>query len=251
MKNGALVLILTMILSPVFCYSLSPEKNADNVAEKGLVINFEENKYKFTEGEKRLIKSIIAQSEKKVRALLPTLTKNIRVKVSILDREIDGVGGVTGRADAPGEVIIQISNVFPGGISAAAKTGLSSAIYHEFHHLWRGWTIRNNKFGRGIHIAAVNEGLATIFAEQYNKVEFEGNSYPKDVNKWVFEIMALPTNANYGKWMFKHPDGRTAIGYRAGRYIIHQAIANSGKTILQLSKLSPGEILKLAGAVKK
>jgi uncharacterized protein YjaZ len=222
--------------------SLQKEK-----AKAGLVITFDEKKFKFSESEKQLIDKIIVKSEERVRALLPTLTKDIRVEVIIIDRKIDLVGGVAGRADAPGEVLIEISKVFPGGVAGAVRTGLSAAIFHEFHHLSRGWTIRGNKFGQGIPIAAVNEGLAVVFSEEYTKAVFGGNSYPEDVNKWVEEIMALPENANYGEWMFLHPDGRMAIGYRSGNYIIRQAMANSRKNILELSKLFPNEILKLAG----
>jgi len=60
-------------------------------------------------------------------------------------------------------------------------------------------------------------------------------------------------DADYSTWMMgEHPDGRNSIGYRVGRYIVHQAIANSGKSILELSGLAPNEILRLAekGSVK-
>jgi hypothetical protein len=46
--------------------------------------------------------------------------------------------------------------------------------------------------------------------------------------------------------MGEHPDGRNSIGYRVGRYIVHQATANSGKSILELGELTPDEILTLA-----
>ena len=38
------------------------------------------------------------------------------------------------------------------------------------------------------------------------------------------------------KTLSKHPDGRYAIGYRAGHHMICQIIARSGKSILELSK---------------
>ena len=140
--------------------------------------------------------------------------------------------------------------MFPGGISAAAQNALSSTIFHEFHHLDRGWTIQGNKFGAGIPIAAVNEGLATVFSEEYTGVYFEdAYSYPEDAVEWLEEILALPEDADYSTWMMgEHPDGRNSIGYRVGRYVIHQATAKSGKDILKLSKLSPNEILELATA---
>lgn len=202
----------------------------------------------FSDDEKQLITDLVTHAEQDVRALLHTLPDAIEVTAIVIDRNVDIVGGVTGRADAPGKVLIEFSSAFPGGISAAAKGALSSTIFHEFHHLARGWTIQGNKFGAGIPIAAVNEGLATVFAEEYTGVYFEAAySYPQNAAEWLQEILALPVDADYSTWMMgEHPDGRNSIGYRVGRYIVHQAIANSGKSILELSGLAPNEILRLA-----
>jgi uncharacterized protein YjaZ len=202
----------------------------------------------FSDDEKQLITDLIRRAEQEVSALLPTLPDVIEVTAMVIDRNVDIVGGVTGRADAPGKVLIEISSVFPGGITAAAQSALSSTIFHEFHHLDRGWTIHGNKFGPGIPIAAVNEGLASVFAEQYTGVYFEAAySYPENAAEWLEEVLALPVDADYSTWMMgEHPDGRNSIGYRLGRYIVHQATTNSGKSVLELSSLAPEEILKLA-----
>jgi hypothetical protein len=88
-------------------------------------------------------------------------------------------------------VLIEISRVFPGGLTAAANTALAATVFHEFHHLWRGWTISGNRFGQGIPIATVNEGLAVVFSEKYTGVKSDANRPPKDVSEWVKEIMIL------------------------------------------------------------
>lgn len=218
-------------------------------AKLGVDIMFDEDIYEFTQDDKQIITNIILQSEKKVRTLLPTLPKDIRLIISIIDRDINEVGGITGRAEThtPGEVMVEISNVFPGGVGVAAKTSLAATIFHELHHISRGWTMRGNKYGPGIPNAMVNEGLAVAFAEIHTKQIFEGNSFPQEAHSWVKEILLLPKNANYSNWVSgEHPDGRTSIGYRAGNYLIRKTIANSGKNVLELSKLSPEEILSLA-----
>ena len=47
--------------------------------------------------------------------------------------------------------------------------------------------------------------------------------------------------------MGEHPDGITYIGYRTGNYLIHKTMEKSKINILELSELSPDEILKLEG----
>ena len=181
--------------------------------------------------------------------MLPNLPKGIKVIVEVVDWEIDEVGGVTGRAESNSAplVMIQVSNKFPGGIVSAINAGLRSTIFHEFHHLSLGWAIKDNKFVPEIPVAAVIEGLADVFTEEYTGVVFAANSYPKEVKAWVKEILALPKDADYQKWMFQHPDGRTSIGYRTGNYLVRIAMFNSGKTILELSNISPSDLLGLAG----
>lgn len=224
--------------------------NGQENNKRGLNITYVENSIEFTESEKELITKKIAQSEEEVRALLPDIPKDINVILEKMPQNIDGVGGTTGRAQkhSPnGEVYVYISSVYPGGVQAAVKTSLSYTIHHEFHHLARGWAMEDNKFGQGIDIAMINEGLAVVFGEVYTQEIFEGHSIPKDVENWVDEIFALPKDANYNTWMNQHPDGRMGIGYRSGKFVVRKAMKKSGKNILELSELQPKKILELAG----
>jgi len=252
MKKILLVPIWLVLSSQASCsdeHRQVPSSDISLDSAASLTITYEgDAETGFSDDEKQLISGLIGHAEQEVRTLLPTLPDVIEVTAMIIDRNVDIVGGVTGRADAPGKVVIEFSSVFPGGISAAARSSLSSTIFHEFHHLERGWTIQGNMFGPGIPIAAVNEGLASVFAEEYTGVYFEAAySYPEDAAAWLQEILALPVDADYSTWMMgEHPDGRNSIGYRVGRYIVHQATANSGKSVLELSSLAPEEILRMA-----
>ncbi len=240
-----------LIVYIVVVVTLACNFNQNKMETSTLHLVFQEQKEPFSPSEKELIYEYLRDSEKEVRSLLPYLPDSIQVAFEIVDWNLESVGGVTGRAESnsPPLVLIQISNTFQGGISAAIQTGLKSTVYHEFHHLARGWAIKDNTFGPGIDIAMVNEGLAEVFAEYYTGEVYEANQMPSDVNAsdWVNEILALSKDANYYEWMFEHPDGRNSVGYRTGNYLIKKVMETSGKTILELSELSPEEIIRLAG----
>ena len=189
-------------------------------------------------------------SENEVRDLLPSLPDSIKIIVENVDWDLELVGGVTGRTESnsPPLIMLQISNNYGGGVIDSVYTGLKTALFHELHHLSRGWAIQDNKFSYGIPNAMVNEGLAVVFAEIYTGDISEVNSYPDEADSWVREILELPLDASYSDWvMGEHPDGRTYIGYRTGNFLVRKAMTQSGKNILELSELMPEEIIKLAG----
>jgi hypothetical protein len=211
---------------------------------------FQEDSLRFTEPQKEFIREVIFNSEKEVRILLPELPDSIRVIVENVDWNLDVVGGVTGRTEtnSPPLVMIQISGKYGGGIIDSIHSALRATIFHEFHHLSRGWAIQDNKFSYGIPNAMVNEGLAVVFTELYTGNIQEVNAYTDEADNWVKEILALPLDASYSDWvMGEHPDGRTYIGYRTGNYLARKAMNISGKNILELSKNRPEEIIRLAG----
>ena len=74
---------------------------------------------------------------------------------------------------------------------------------------------------------------------------FAGNAYPDNVCQWWKEITSLPITASYSDWMIQHPDGRQAIGYKAGSFIVRKAMADSDNSIVELSDMSVEEILAL------
>ncbi|MBO0329824.1 DUF2268 domain-containing putative Zn-dependent protease [[Muricauda] lutisoli] len=241
--------ILSLVLGLLV---ISNCKNASkNTEPTSSIIAFTDEGGKFTPSQKELVREVVLESEKEIRALLPTLPDSINVSLEIVDWDLDLVGGVTGRTEtnAPPVVLIQISDKYPGGVTQATQTALKHTIFHEFHHLSRGWAIQDNKYGPGISIAAINEGLAVVFSEDYTGESMEADTPPEATiaEQWVEEIRSLPLNANYQHWMFQHPDGRLAVGYRTGNYLIRKAMAQSGKDVLELSELTPNEIYQLAG----
>jgi len=238
-----------ILIIPVLCIiSCNSNENKSPIAK--VDVAFQEDSLKFTESQKVFISKVIIKSEDEVRKLLPNLPDSIKVIVENVDWNLDIVNGVTGRTETnhPPLVLVQISNNYKGGVIDSVFQGIKSTIFHEFHHLSRGWAIQDNKFSYGIPNAMVNEGLAVVFTEIYTGNIIDVNSYPKEADSWVKEILALPLDADYAQWvMGEHPDGRTYIGYRTGNFLARQAMKKSAKSILKLSNLMPNEIIKLAG----
>lgn len=214
-------------------------------------VHFDESGDGLTKTEKKGIQQIIDSHGKEATVILEKLPDSVIIEVRIIDsdlRTVDGVTGWTNEHEPNGRIVTLISKVYPGGALQAAKDGMKTFIFHEFHHLMRGWSIHQNKFAQGIDNAIINEGLAVVFAEDYTGIRHEANAYSDEAEQWVEEILRLPKGANYNHWVSgKHPDGRTYIGYRAGNFVIRRAMNKSDKSILELSELRPAEIYELAG----
>ncbi len=224
--------------------------NSKKTQLRQVEILFQEDSLKFTESQKIFISELTNKSGEEVRNVLPNLPDSIKVVVESVNWDLDRVGGVTGRTEwnSPPTIAVQLSNSYHGGIVDSLELGIRSVVFHEFHHLARGWAIYDNKFGYGIPNAMVNEGLAVVFAEIQTGYICDENSFTNETDSWVKEILDLPLDASYNKWvMGEHPDGRTSIGYRAGNYLIRKAMKKSGKSIIELSALKPNEIISLAG----
>ena len=239
---------LALLIAVLCFFSFNADFKESSITSVDIV--FQEDSLRFTEPQKAFILKVIRNSEVEVRNLLPKLPDHIKVIVEAVDWDLDVVGGVTGRTEtnSPPLVLVQISHNYKGGVIDSVHQGLKATIFHEFHHLSRGWAIQDNKFSYGIPNAMVNEGLAVAFTEIYTGNVNEVNAYTNEAENWVKEILALPLDASYSDWvMGEHPDGRTYIGYRTGNYLTRKAMTRSGKNILELSEMMPDEIIKLAG----
>jgi uncharacterized protein YjaZ len=201
----------------------------------------------FTPKNKQSIETITKNTISKMYALMPELAAELNFNIRLVDRDLTNVYGVTGRADRKNEIEISISSSYQGGIEQAVKDGLIGTVFHELHHTVRGWTMHRNHFPQGINTAAINEGLADVFAEIQVGRAMDKMSKEVDFALWSKEIISLPKNADYNEWMNMHSDGREAVGYRTGGYLVRAALKNSGKDIVTLSYYSIEDIYQLAG----
>jgi uncharacterized protein YjaZ len=87
--------------------------------------------------------------------------------------------------------------------------------------------------------------MATAFARDYSGEKAPWAEYPADVEEWVRQLQNLPSEARYEEWMFAHPDGRRWIGYRAGTFLVDQAMARAKKTSIDLIGASAQEIIDM------
>ncbi|BDX05859.1 DUF2268 domain-containing putative Zn-dependent protease [Planctobacterium marinum] len=243
----------SLLAIAIFWFASSNIVLADSKHLQGVnpALTFSYQGESFTDSIKQKIEQTAVVAERDVRLFFPEMNKNIHFSISSIDFDLAMVGHATGMAVrhlGKAEIQVRLSNFEGASLDVAIKDGLRATLLHELHHIARGWAIEDNRFPYGIYIATVNEGLAVVFSELLTGNSYEGNQGPAEVNTWVEEILALPKDANYMHWVSGyHPDGRGAIGYKTGRYIIYTALLKGNKNIIELSRMSIHEILEEAG----
>lgn len=175
--------------------------------------------YPFTPTERRTIARIAGQAVLDARPHLPALASRITLRVQS-GQDVIQEPGATAAAIPPDWVSWTVDADNPKGVVAIAEAHLRGALFHEFHHLVRGSTITPGTLMDHV----VSEGLATAFERDFAGVSRPWADYPSDVSNWVDELVKLPATADRDEWLFQHPDGRRWIGFKAGTYLVDQAM---------------------------
>jgi hypothetical protein len=191
------------------------------------------------------IYEVCASTEPEIRLLLPTLPQSIELAVQTGTSVIPETGEV-GMAEAIGRVRWTVDPSRPGGVVDITRTQLRFTLFHELHHMVRGWVVNGDYPLTSFMDAVVSEGLATVFERDFAGRRPPWGEYPEDVSEWVAELLSLPVSAPIAHWMYQHPDGRRWIGYRAGTYIVDRATAASGRSAAELVLTTTNEILRIA-----
>jgi hypothetical protein len=200
----------------------------------------------FSKNARRAIEEVCVDAEPEIRYLLGDLHKNIELACQTGSFVIPETGEM-GTAIAPNRVGWTVDSRLSGGVAAVARAQLRFTLFYEFHHLVRGWTMYGGAVRTSFMEGVVSEGLATVFERDFGGRETPWGEYPEDVEEWVTELLELPVSAPYNQWMFQHPDGRRWIGYRAGTYIVDQAILASGFSAADLALAPTDKVLKMSG----
>ncbi len=195
---------------------------------------------------RKVIAEICEVTDVEVRKLLPMLADEVELAAQTGTRVIPETGE-TATAISSSRIRWVVDPSLHGGLVSIAKARLRCALFHELHHLARGW-VRDGSVPRPTLMdAVVSEGLATAFERDVTGRQPPWGEYSADVTTWIGELLRVPHNASYRSWMFRHPDGRRWIGYRAGVYIADQAQKKAGLSAVELVNASTYEVLRLAG----
>lgn len=203
-------------------------------------VEFSSRGYEFGLLERWTIQRIADDTAVEVRAHLPALPTNLLLMVR---HGTDVVPEIGATADAMiDSVMWTVDTTRPEGVRAIANAQLRSTLFHDLHHVVRGAT---QPMGTLMDYV-ITEGLATAFERDFAGERRPWADYPPDVLGWVAELQALPADVEREPWLFRHPDGRRWIGYKAGTYIVDQAMTHSGQTSAQLVAVTTQQVLALS-----
>ncbi len=192
----------------------------------------------FSATERRTISRIAGATAIEVRRHLPALASQITLRVQSGKDVIPEIGA-TAEVAPPDWVVWTVDADRPEGVVKIAETHLRGTLFHEFHHLVRGSAITS----RALMDQVITEGLATAFERDFAGVSRPWADYPSDVANWVDELATWPPPANRAGWLSRHPDGRRWIGYKAGTYLVDQAMKRLNRSSAELVATPTDEIL--------
>jgi hypothetical protein len=205
----------------------------------------------FPDEARSAIREVCRTTEPEVRKLLSDLPPSLELAA------LTGTGahvipetGEVGTALSLNRVRWTADPSRPGGVAAVARSQLRFTLFHELHHCARGWVLSGGPLPLSFMDGVVSEGLATAFERDAAGRRPPWGEYGQEAAAWVAELLALPRSAPYNEWMFRHPDGRRWIGYRAGTYIADKAIAASGLSAAELVRTPTEQILAMAGVAQ-
>ncbi len=184
----------------------------------------------------------ITESAEEASALLldvmPTL--NIIVKPSLPHISNNkGVGGSTYDYEL---VDITFDTAIPLGVDKFRKY-LREAIFHEMNHAMYSRFFPRE--GRQLYWTVL-EGLGTVFDRDYADGEhFTNVETATDKEKLGWLNKYIVTSTRYSDV----PDDSQGMVYQVGVWLVDRAIKNSGNNVVELTHLSPDEILQMADII--
>lgn len=209
-------------------------------------IHFAESRYKIEPSFKRQYVNEVKESFTVAAALLPFGSKH--VNFFIQPREYDLMEETQDNGRVYNSEFIELA-FNPLASAEQRKLIIADIIPTVFHELNHAARYNLGIFHTTLLDISILEGLATVFERDYAAAMQPYAVYPIDVQSWVKEIIDQKDKFSWEDYKFDHPDGRRWICYKAGTFIVDKAMANSGKTVIELTKLPCSEIFALSKIV--
>ena len=142
----------------------------------------------------------------------------------------------------PDMVIWTVDSTRTEGVQQIIERQLRGTLFHEFHHLVRFAASGPNTLMDHV----VSEGLATVFERDFGATKPEWGQYPANVADWVTELLHGSESASQNEWLFRHRDGRRWVGYRAGTFLVDQAMVESKQSSADMITMPTADVIALA-----
>ncbi|MCL7931083.1 hypothetical protein [Halomonas llamarensis] len=117
----------------------------------------------FSKDARRAIAEVCVDTEPEIRSLLGGLHENIELACQTGPFVIPETGEM-GTAIPPNRVAWTVDSRLPGGVATVARAQLRFTLFHELHHLVRGWVM----YG-GAARTSFMEGVVEVYAEVLKK----------------------------------------------------------------------------------
>ena len=128
---------------------------------------------------------------------------------------------------------------------------LEGILYHEMHHIARGYSGMMERGELSLLDTVFSEGLATAFeVEQVpHRLPKYARHTPSLIKKWLPRMAQKfsSTKFNYREWF--HGQGKPKqLGYKIGKYLVDEIIKrNPSQTPSTLARIDSKKLLKMSG----
>lgn len=185
------------------------------------------------------LKSYIETVAKDVIDVMPDISSNLNIIVLPNLSHVTDEMKVGGSAYAPELMDLTFDPTLPLGLDKF-KEYVKDTLYHEMNHTVR---YHYEPMSRSSELFwVVSEGLGVVFERDYGKANHSWKEYVDD--KTMHEWYEKFKNADSPG--FNRPEGWIGWAYKTGAWLVDRAVKNSGKTVIELTKMPTKEIIQLA-----
>lgn len=185
------------------------------------------------------IKSYIEATANDVVKVLPDVSKHLNIIVLPNLSHVTEEMKVGGSAYAPELMDLTFDPSLPLGLDKF-KEYTKDTLYHEINHTVRYYYEPMSRSSELFWV--ISEGLGVVFERDYGKANHDWKKYVDDetMQEW-YEKFKQADNPG-----FNRPEGWIGWAYKTGAWLVDRAVANSGKTVVELTKIPTKDIIELA-----